>query len=81
MFSPLFVLLAAAAPVELTVVQSTPARVATHPAKQGMQKHSAYVEKQLKRSITTAFVDAQGKLHVQCEQHAHAQIRAAESAQ
>lgn len=66
MLSSLFVLLTAAAPVELTVVQSTPARIAPV-AKRGAAKHQAYVEARPKRTVSTAYVDAQGKLHVQCQ--------------
>lgn len=72
MLSPLLVLTLAAAPVEMTIVHSVPLGLSAQPAKMGTQKRSSYSEKAPKRTASTAFIDAEGKVHLQCEQRDHA---------
>lgn len=74
MLTPVFMLIVAAAPVELTVVQSVPAGTSDAPAKRGGSKHEAFVERSQKRTSSAAFIDAQGQLHLHCQstQHDHA---------
>lgn len=70
MLSSLVILALAAAPVELTVVQSVPLRTPVHSAKAATQRHA---EPEPKRTISTAVVDSEGNVHVRCagEDHLH----------